>query len=111
MAFAVRVLCCRKHETFSRQPPRQPVEIWRGKRIGKMTREEAIKALKDCATAYRDHLNDDREVWERWQRRGYPPRQGSPSPQDKRRRASRLPQRQTLLSHQTDRQGRVNPGL
>ena len=58
-------------------PPRgrQQVEIWRGKRIDEMTREEAIKALKDCTTAYRDHLNDDREVWERHQRWGYPPRQ------------------------------------
>jgi hypothetical protein len=40
-----------------------------------MTREEAIKALKDCATTYRDHLNDDKETWERWQRWGYPPLQ------------------------------------
>jgi len=54
---------------------RQQVEIWRGKKIDDMTREEAIKALKECATAYRDHLNDDKEVWERWQRWGYPPRQ------------------------------------
>ena len=37
-----------------------------------MTREEAIQALKDCATAYRDHLNDDQELWERWQRWGFP---------------------------------------
>ena len=33
-----------------------------------MTREEAIKAIKECTTAYRDHLNDDREVWERQQK-------------------------------------------
>ena len=59
------------------RPPWQPVEVWRGKRIDEMTREEAIKALKDCATAYRDHLNDDQENWERWQRWGYPPRQSA----------------------------------
>ena len=65
-------------------PPRerQQVEIWRGKRIDDMTREEAIQALKDCATAYRDHLNDDKEIWERWQRWGYPPRQHVRKPLD-----------------------------
>ena len=56
------------------QSQRARVETWRGKRINTMTREEAIQALTDCATAYRDHLNDDREVWERQQKWGHTPR-------------------------------------
>jgi len=57
------------------QSPRKQVETWRGKRIDAMTREEAIKALKECATAYRDHLKDDEEAWERQRIWGHhPPR-------------------------------------
>ena len=32
------------------QTPRQRVEIWRGKQIDAMTREEAIQALKECGS-------------------------------------------------------------
>jgi hypothetical protein len=59
-------------------PPRQRerVETWRGQRIDDMTREEAIEVLKECATAYRDHLKDDEEIWERQRKWGYNPPRG-----------------------------------
>ena len=58
------------------QSQRERVETWRGQRIDDMTREEAIDVLKECATAYRDHLKDEEEVWERQRRWGYHPPRG-----------------------------------
>jgi len=56
------------------QSQREQVETWRGKRIDDMAREEAIKALKECATAYYDHLKDEEELWKRQRTWGYHPR-------------------------------------
>jgi hypothetical protein len=52
----------------------QPVETYYGARIDNMTAEEARAALRHCIREMHAREQEEDELWEKWQRLGFPKR-------------------------------------